>query len=154
MGGKQSQKENAKLKIFLESLFGRIDKTVSEKLEPIRKLLEERREYDFVVKHGLEGFRNKILKAHNEKLEFHPQAWLLLVLQKNPELRFPHRKILDFLSRQYDYEKKEFQEVNLSAIVRQCRLGKNKAAEYLRDLEEKELLRRREDGYRVWYKVS
>ena len=89
-----------------------------------------------------------LLNAHFQ------QAWLIQVIQKNPALRFPHRKILDFLSRQYDYEKKEFQEVNQSTLVRECRLGKNMAKEYLRDLEVKGLVKRRSDGYRVWCRIA
>jgi len=44
--------------------------------------------------------------------------------------------------------------MNLSAIVRLCRLGKNRVHEYLRDLEVRGLLKIKEDGYRVWYKVD
>lgn len=132
----------------------KIEENLSESIEPIRRHLEERYECNYVVRYGLEGFRERVVRLYSEKRAFNPQAWLFQVIQKNPELRFPHRKILEYLSRQYDYEKKEFREVNLSAIVRQCRLGKNRVHEYLRDLEGKGLLQRREDGYRVWYKIT
>ena len=74
--------------------------------------------------------------------------------QKNQGLGFPHRKILEYLAQQYDYRKKQYQEVHHSTIVRKCKLGKNYAKKYFNDLEAKGLIARRDDGYRVWYRIA
>lgn len=77
----------------------------------------------------------------------------ILIIQA-PAQRFPHRKILEYLAQQYDYGEKAYVEVNMSRIVKECRLGKNRAKEYLDCLESKGLLVKREDGYRVWYRIA
>ena len=43
---------------------------------------------------------------------------LLKAIRDNPGLRFPHRKILEYLAQQYDYERKDFREIYHSTIVR------------------------------------
>lgn len=142
--------------LFKDILLGieRIERVVTEKIEPVRKQLEQRAEYDLVVKYGLEGFKDKIIKSCNEKTAFDPQAWVIKTIQKDSSLRFPHRKILEYLSRQYDYEKKAFKEANHSAIVKECRIGKNKASKYLKHLEGMGCIEKRHDGYRVWYRIK
>ena len=46
-------------RLFEDILIGinRIEKSVSEKIEPVQKYLEEKNEYDYLIKYGLEGFR-------------------------------------------------------------------------------------------------
>ena len=132
----------------------RIEKTISEKLDPVERYIEKKNEYDYVLKYGLEGFRERIIKSSKKNNENDTQEWLIHIIQRNPSLRFPHRKILEYLSKQYDYEKKRFKEVNFSTIVKECRLGKNRAGEYLELLEEKGIVKKRKDGYRVWYKLA
>jgi predicted transcriptional regulator len=60
---------------------------------------------------------------------------------------YPHKKILDFLIEQYDYEKDNFKKVHFSKIVKECRIGKNKAKEYFDFLIKKGLIDTRTDGY-------
>ena len=134
-----------------DRLLTRFDKALSEKIRPVLKFIEEREEYDLVIKHGLEGYKERVKRSITTGQRFDPITWIAGILQKEPELRFPHRKILEYLSRQYDYEKKAFKEVNYSTIVRECRLGRNQAKGYFKLLEQKGLLARRTDGYRVWF---
>ena len=143
-------------RLFKDILAGiqRIEETVSERIEPIKKQLDKNSEYEYVIKYGLEGFRNKILNSQKEKQAFNPQTWEAQLVQKEPSLKFPHRKILEYLSRQYDYENNKFKEVNFSSIVRECKVGKNRALQYLRFLERKGMIKQRNDGYRVWYKIK
>jgi len=75
------------------------------------------------------------------------------LIRQDKSLRYPHRKILDFLIEQYDYQKGKFREIHFSRIVKECRLGKNKAKEYLDYLAEKGLIDSRSDGYRKFYGV-
>ena len=153
MGENVSCTGNSQIQKLFEDILVGIQ-YVMEEIKPIKKQLEMNSEYDFIIKYGLEGFREKIIKSNKENLTFNPQTYIMQLIQKEPLLRFPHRKILEFLARQYDYEKKAFKEANFSTIVKECKIGKNKAGEYLKLLGEKNLIRRRDDGYRVWYRLK
>lgn len=132
----------------------RIEDAILELSDQFTKHLEKNKDQDCLLNYGVVDFREKIVKSCKEQEAYNPLNWLLQVIRNNPDLRFPHRKILEYLSQQYDYGKKQFQEVNHSTIVRGCKLGKNKAKHYLNDLAVKGLIARREDGYRVWYKIA
>lgn len=123
-------------------------------IKRIEETVSKRNDYDIVIKHGLEGFKSRILESEKKRKTFDPQSFIIGVIQKHPQLRFPHRKILEYLARQYDYEKKHFKEVMFSTIVKECRLGKNKAGEYLKDLDKNGLVKKRSDGYRVWFYLN
>ena len=132
----------------------RLEHALSDQLEPIRKDAEQRSEMDFVVRHGIEGFRRKIETAYEQQAAFNPQAWVAQIVQKDPSLRFPHRKILEFLARQYDYQEKRFKVVNYSRIVKECRLGRRRAKGYLQELGTKQVISRSTDGCRIFYFAS
>ncbi len=68
-------------------------------------------------------------------------------------LQYPHRKILDFLTGEYDPANKRFKESHFSRLVKEARLGKNMAKEYLGLLERKGYIERRTDGYRKYFKI-
>jgi len=74
-------------------------------------------------------------------------------IRVDQDLRFPHRKILDFLLGQYDFTTNEFKEAHFSRIVKEARVGKNMANGYLTFLEQKGYIQKREDGYRKFYKI-
>lgn len=116
-----------------------------------RKILEQSlsisRKHDLILTHGIVGYKSKSRGSHGAPVK------LYAMIRQDKSLRYPHRKILDFLIEQYDYEKGVFKEVHFSKIVRECRLGKNMAKNYLEFLVEKGYLGRRDDGYRVWYSV-
>jgi len=157
MRGKDCEYAQNKLQEVTEDILERIkglEAAISGQLEPFKQHKQELLDYGCLLKYGLQGYRDRILQSQKENRAFNPQAWTYEVMQKHPELRFPHRKILDFLSKLYHYEKKEFMEVNMSTLVRGCRLGKNRVKDYLKLLENKGLVRQRSDGYRVWYKVN
>lgn len=157
MEKKNNSVKNKEIKILLEDIFEifqKVETKVTNNLENIIKLLEVKNELDFVIKYGIEGFRKKVIESYNTKNIFNPHEWLFKITQKEPLLRFPHRKILEYLSSQYDYEQKRFKEVNYNKIVKECRIGKNKAKEYLKLLSDKGFIKERFDGYRVWYRVN
>lgn len=98
---------------------------------------------------GLEAYRGRLLTETRAS----PANALLARIQRDSELRFPHRKILEFLSQQYDFAAQEFKEVFFSEIVRNARVGKNRAGRYLSLLERKGLVEKRHDGYRLFFKI-
>ncbi|CAB1062171.1 hypothetical protein D1BOALGB6SA_6947 [Olavius sp. associated proteobacterium Delta 1] len=59
-------------------------------------------------------------------------------------------KILNHLAAQYDFNKGIFMEVDFSKLVKECRIGKNKAKDYLDLLVKKGRIESRSDGYRVY----
>lgn len=68
-------------------------------------------------------------------------------------LKHHHKKILQYLWQQYDYEKGEYREVHFSALVKECKLGKNNAKSYLDELMDKGIVVSRSDGYRTFYRL-
>lgn len=102
-------------------------------------------------KQGTEGYREKIIKKE-QRLDIQEQLYKKIRADK--ELRYPHKKILNFLIEKYDFEKKCFGEINFSKLIKDCHVGKNMGKEYLEFLIEKGYLLKRSDGYRIWYKIN
>lgn len=100
---------------------------------------------------GLNAYRTRLL--HENRLGRIRQE-LLARISVDGELGFPHRKILDFLVGEYDYSRDEFKEVNFSRLVRECRIAKNRAQGYLSLLEHKGFVVRRDDGYRMFFRIG
>ncbi|MDA2933576.1 hypothetical protein MYX82_04465 [Acidobacteria bacterium AH-259-D05] len=103
-------------------------------------------------------FFNNALRSYKDNLLKETQIKGLLNkyserIRCDKDLRFPHRKILDFLLTQYDFSKNEFKEVHFSRLVREARLGKNKAKSYLSLLEQKGYVKQRNDGYRKLFSI-
>jgi predicted transcriptional regulator len=130
-----------------------LEQTVSEGIREIRQNLCLYEEHRFLLDHGLLGLKAKIAKQTARKLNTDPRSILYERMRIDKMLRHPHRKILDFLSGLYDELGNEFKEAHYSELVKQCRLGKNMASSYLRFLDDKGYISRRNDGYRVWYRV-
>jgi len=110
---------------------------------------------------GLEVF-NKALEIHlkqhqendqNSKLQNIQDKWHQKV-RSDSELRYPHKKIMEKLIGNFDYSTREFKERTFSQLVKDARLGKNKASSYLADLENKGLIQQRSDGYRKLIKIN
>ena len=116
--------------------------------------LSLRQEQHHLAMHGIEGFLEKYGEGLQLQARPSKNSQLFQKITQDSTLRYPHRKILEFLSGQYDYQHGRFKEIHFSALVRECRLGKNKAKEYLGLLVEKGYLARRDDGYRIWYKLQ
>jgi predicted transcriptional regulator len=130
-----------------------LEQAVSEGIREIRQSLCLYEEHRFLLDHGLQGLKAKIAKQTTRKLNTDPRNILYERMRLDKTLRHPHRKILDFLSGLYDELANAFKEVHYSEIVKKCRLAKNMANSYLRFLADKAYISRRDDGYRIWYKV-
>ncbi len=74
-------------------------------------------------------------------------------IRNDPEIRHPHRKIMETLINEYDYLKKQFKPIHFSKIVKESKVGKNKAGEYLDLLSKKGFILKEETGYRTFYKI-
>ena len=100
---------------------------------------------------------NEGLKAHKEDLLKEGSItiriqWLERI-RNDKDLRFPHRKILDFLLDQFDFSKNEFKRIQFSKLVKGARVGKNMASNYLSLLEQKGYVEKRSDGYRTFFNI-
>jgi len=102
---------------------------------------------------GLKSYKDKDLQVGKES------ASKLLInstaerARNDKELRYPHLKILDCLLRHHDHFKNEFKEVHFSKLVKESRVAKGMAKEYLTLLDQKRYITRRDDGYRVFFKI-
>ena len=74
-------------------------------------------------------------------------------IRNDKELGYPHRKILDYLLSQYDFDTNNFKEIHFSKLVKESHIGKNMATSYLTLLVQKGYIRKRGDGYRLFYKI-
>lgn len=108
--------------------------------------------HDQILFNGIAGYikdqQVKNSKEHQLKVDIYA------TIRNDKRLRYPHNKIIDFLSNQFNYEKQSFNEIHFSKIVKECRIGKNMAKGYLDYLVEVGYLEKRDDGYRVWYKIK
>ena len=147
--------EQDKIKNIMEKVMTGIKRieTIDDQIKELKQQVDEQNKFSDVIKYGLEGYKYKIIKTYAENAIVNPQNKINEKIKKDPDIRYPHRKILEFLSQKYDHEKSTFKEANFSTIVNECKIGKNKAGEYLKLLEEKGYIKKRDDGYRVWYKM-
>jgi len=127
-----------------------IEAMMHENTKKLTESLDISREHQFLITNGINGYKKRIIGDFKSS----PQERLYSKIRTDRTLRHPHRKILDFLIDRYDPVQGVFQEVHFSRIVRECRLGKNKAREYLDYLIARDFLQKRSDGYRVWYVIS
>lgn len=140
----------------LSNLYSKIESIkviLIKNAEMLKESLSIGREHYFLINNGIEGYKRKISNGFNAKEKTLIKEKLFEMIRKDNTLRHPHRKIMNFLIEQYDYGQGKFREVHFSRIVKECRLGKNKAKEYLDLLVEKGVLETRSDGYRRFYWV-
>jgi hypothetical protein len=102
---------------------------------------------------GLGAYRERFLKDTPVSQINSPISNLHNKLLHDKELRFPHRKIIEFLLQQYDFKTNNFEEVCFSDLVKGARIGKNMTNDYLALLEYKGYIQKRSDGYRKFFKI-
>ena len=135
---------------FLQRLNG-IEQTLTQRLEQIEEQLNFGKETFQFFADGLKANRDRYLKAF-ETSNNHLNDWYTKI-RNDKALRFPHRKILEFLLSQYDFQERIFKEVHFSKLVREASVGKNMAKTYLSFLEQTGYVEKRDDGYRVFFKI-
>lgn len=129
----------------------KIENLLATGIEQLRKELDAGRESREFLDAGLKAYREKCLKEVGARPD--PIAPIWARIRSDPEIRFPHRKILERLAARYDFQAKAFSEIHFSGLVKESRVGKNKAKEYLALLEAKGFIASRTDGYRKFYKI-
>ncbi len=108
--------------------------------QPVFQLLSE----------GLNNYRDRFVTEGSTAMLL---ASVSERVRTDRELHYPHRKILDFLIGQYDPEERSFRESHFSKLVKEARIGKNMAKQYLSLLERKGYIEQRTDGYRKYFKI-
>lgn len=91
----------------------------------------------------------------DEQLRLQAAPYQLLArFSTDRELRFPHRKILEQLLRHFDFKHAQFREVQFSRLVKEARISKSGAKDYLSLLKAKNYVRSRNDGYRLFFRIN
>jgi len=131
-----------------------MDNQILQKLTTIQQQINQLQEQG---KHTFQFF-NKALSNYEittNKQSDHPlKTKILEQLRTDQDIRYPHQKIIHYLLDQYDYQTKHFKKIYFSKIVKETRIGKNKAKEYFSLLIEKGLIERSTDGYKVFYQIK
>lgn len=129
----------------------RVEGTLAHGLDQLNATITLLREPIDFLQSALDAYRKRYLKQAlhvNKTLT----KWYAR-LANDPDLRFPHRKIMEYLLTLHNGVTDTFEEAHFSKIVRHCKLGKNMAKGYLTLLERKRYIECRNDGYRVHYRV-
>ena len=120
----------------------------------ISELSDNNRQHQYLLNHGIEGFKEMVVEKFKKQSKENKINRLYSYFMHDKDLSHPHKKILCYLLDQYDYNKNSFSDIHFSKLVKDCKIGKNKAKEYLDLLADKGFVERTEDGYRVWYCIS
>ena len=128
----------------------RIEQTLTKGLKQVEEKLTTGQSLFQLFNDGLSAYKVNLLKDNNITTR---SLWLEKI-RADTDLRYPHRKILDFLLVEYDFSNKEFKEVHFSRLANEAHLGKNMLNAYLALLEQKGYIKSRDDGYRKYVRIN
>ena len=128
-----------------------LEKTITDRLKRIHEQLDIGAEGMCFLSDALSAYRDACLRE--AQLSMDPVLAWLARMQKDKELRHPHRKILTCLLDQFDHQSGQFQEIHFSKLVKEAHVGKNAARSYLSLLEMKGYISARNDGYRTFLRM-
>lgn len=137
---------------ILQRVIG-IENTLVEGLKQIEEKINLGQEGFQFFNDGLKAYKERNLKKLQISITDVSTMELSAKIRADKELKFPHKKILDFLLSQFDFNTSKFKEVHYSKLVRECHIGTNMANSYLSLLEKKGYLQVRDDGYRKFFKI-
>ena len=138
--------------IEMQNSLSTLEKTVLLYGDYYKNKIKQHNAYQTLLDKGMDGLKKRILEEN--KLMLSKRKILFLRTDQMKQLRQPHRKIIDYLANQYDHTNRSQKEVHYSKLVKDCKIGKNKANDYLKFLTDNGLVSRRNDGYRVWLKYT
>lgn len=147
---KRIEKDTEKI-YELEKSILRIEKKILEIEELLRKEFELQDERNIIMRHGLQGLIEH-LKDQISKHKIDVRHKLFELYRNDTKLRYPHEKILKVLISKYDGHVFGF--MNFSNLVKEAKLGKNKASEYLATLEDLGYIQTRRVGKKHLYKIN
>lgn len=147
---KRIEKETVKI-YELEKSILRIEKKILEIEELLRKEFELQDERNVIMRHGLQGLIEH-LKDQISKHKIDIRHKLFELYRNDTKLRYPHEKILKVLISKYDGHVFGF--MNFSNLVKEAKLGKNKASEYFATLEDLDYIQTRRVGKKHLYKIN
>ena len=146
--------ESSRSQSNLLKRMNQLEQTLVTRLSLIERKLTVAEEGFQLFSDGLDAYRKRWARTMQSSIAYSTSRKLGEKIRNDLELRFPHRKILECLAEQYDYENNRYTEINFSSLVKHACIGKNLAKQYLTLLEEKGLIERRDDGYRVFYRLK
>lgn len=130
-----------------------IENSLTQGLKQIEEKINLGQEGFQFFNDGLQAYKERNLKNLQISITGVSTMELSAKIRADKELKFPHRKILDFLLGQFDFKTSKFGEVHYSKLVRECHIGTNMANKYLSLLEKKGYIEIRDDGYRKFFKI-
>ena len=126
----------------------------SENRDGFQKLfdaIEADREAVRLISDGLKAHRDR----HFEKTPLPALSnELLRLFWTDKSIKWPHRRILNFLARQWCFTRREFKEVHQNQIVRDAQVSRSMIKRHLSELVNKGLIERREAHGRILYRIS
>ena len=137
---------------ILQRVIG-IENTLAEGLKQIEEKINLGQEGFQFINDGLKAYKERNLKKLQISISDASTMELSAKIRADKELKFPHRKILDFLLGQFDFNTSKFKEIHYSKLIRECHIGTNFASTYFSLLEKKGYIQVRDDGYRKFFKI-
>lgn len=147
---KKIEKDTEKI-YHLEKSIYRIEKKILEIQDLLERELELQQERNIIFKYGLEGIKEHF-KGQLSKHKIDASHKLFEVYRNDTRLRYPHEKILKVLISKYDGHVFGF--INFNSLVKEAKIGKNKASEYLATLEDLGYILIRRVGKKHLYKID
>ena len=147
---KKIEKDTEKI-YHLEKSIYRIEKKILEIQDLLERELELQQERNIIFKYGLEGIKEHF-KGQLSKHKIDASHKLFEVYRNDTRLRYPHEKILKVLISKYDGHVFGF--INFNSLVKEAKIGKNKASEYLATLEDLGYILIRRVGKKHLYKIN
>ncbi len=125
---------------------------MSQRFDQIEARLKRGRDTLVLLDDALKLYRDRHL---NDQLKLRSAPHRLLsVFATDPDLGIPHRKILEYLLRQFDYDAQCFSCVATTKLAKCARVGSGRLLQYMELLVRKGYVVQGSDGYRVTYKIN
>lgn len=122
-----------------------------EGFRQLAQALEQDREAVRLISDGLRAHRER----HFENTPIPALSNdLLRLFWTDKSIKWPHRRILDFLAQQWCFTKHEFKEVHQNEIVKQANISRSMIKQHLTHLLDRGLIERREGHGRIFYRIN
>lgn len=131
----------------------KMEEVLTGRFNQLEDKLETGEDTFLLIRDGLKGYKERCLKDIVDTGGTSTIHKWREKARTDESLKWPHKKILDFMIGQYDYQKKQFKEKAFNEIVAGAKIGKNMAKEYLHVLQQKGYVDHKDTGYRHLYQI-
>jgi len=131
-----------------------LEQVLLNRINRLEELISVGKEGFEFINGGLKVCRDAMLKESQINAPDGPIAIWNKRIQKDKDLRYPHKKIMEALLEQYDYQQSQFKKTHFSQLVKDAKIGKNKANEYLQMLKNKGYVEQEKTPYRTFFRLK